>query len=155
MNTSNIEEMIQLYADGELELEKEIILFEQLNRNEEHRINFKKLLQIRSVVRSDITEVPHELEERILYSALRSDRISLKNRIFGRTSAIFAYAATVVLMIMSLLLYNEIRQYKFRIESVTQELKTNKQIIELLFNNLPTAEVRSHSINEIIIESNL
>jgi hypothetical protein len=156
MSNNEIKNIIQLYFDGELEKERESLLFTILAESEEGRNYFKMLNMLHTAVEDTKEEFPSELEERILRSIEKKEAprfYSFKRNIY-LTAASFSIAA--VMLIASLFLFFELKDYKSKVNMVSEQLEMQNQTIELILNNsLPPAEVRTRRVNEIIIKANI
>jgi hypothetical protein len=156
MTNDEIKNIIQLYFDGGLEKERESLLFTILAESNEGRSYFKMLNMLHSAVKDTREEFPSELEERILRTIEKKEEPKhhmLKRNIY-LTAASFSVAA--VMFIVSLFLFLELKDYKSKVDIVSEQVKLQNQTIELiLYNSLPPAEARTRSINEIIIKANL
>lgn len=162
MKNEEIKKLIDEYFDGELNKEKEIFLFSSLAQDEEGRKYFKKLNVLRNFIIEDHEGVPFELEERIFHSM---EEIKNNNeRIFtARNIFMFgSYALAVILIIVSIFLFNEVNNYKKEVDEALKIVKAKSETVDLLLNNtLPAAEVRAKYIpnqsylNEIIIKGKL
>lgn len=142
--------MIDSYIDGELNQKDEEILFEQLALNSDARDYFRRVNLISNQTRLLTDEFPYKLEENItekLYSA-GSVRRSFSQRATGYAAA----AVSVILLIISLLLLNEVSGYRQEINSAINQLNKQNTIIEALYNSLPATEVHAKYSNEIIIK---
>jgi len=73
MNTEELKNMIQLYFDGELEKNKEPLLFTALSQDAEARDYFKSMDLLRNTVKETEEEFPQELEKRIFYSLKKEE----------------------------------------------------------------------------------
>ncbi|MBU1095672.1 MAG: hypothetical protein KKB34_04250 [Bacteroidetes bacterium] len=153
MKTEEIIKMIDEYFDGELEKGKEPILFTQLSLNDESREYFKAANKIKSIIGETIEEFPEELEARILYSAASKESRWFNLNFSGNFPALLSYAATVILLIVTFFLYSESINYKNSLEVKIQQVNDKNQMIELLFNCLPQAEVKGSLENPVIIKS--
>jgi hypothetical protein len=58
MKTEEFKELINLYFDGELKKEKEILLFTNLSQNEEARIYFKEMNLLKTAAGTLTEEYP-------------------------------------------------------------------------------------------------
>ncbi len=151
----DIENMINLYFDCELEKGKEPILFSLLSRDEDARSYFKQMNTLKTNIPFTMEEVPFDLEKKILYSA--AEKNSKHIFTFTRTNvfAFASYAATVVLLVLTIFLFIQSREYKNTIQTVSEQMENQKEEIQLLINSLPAAEVTSKYENATIIKANL
>lgn len=162
METEEIKKLINEYFDGELNKEKEIFLFTLLSQNEEGREYFKKLNILRNVLNENSQEVPFELEERIFRSIGKFEN---KNEKVFTAKNIFvfgSYALAIILIIVSIFLFNEVNNYKDEVDEALEIVKAKSETVDLLLNNtLPVAEVKGKFIpnksylNEIIVKGKL
>ncbi len=154
--STDIKKLINEYFDCELEKSEEVVLFSILSQNEEARDYFKKLNIIRTSLNESREEFPLELEERIFHTIGNTNQ---KRRSFFTLHNFFAvgsYAVAVILLIVSIIFFNKINDYKKEMEDAVNIISTKSETIELLMRNtLPTTEVKAKFPNEIIIKSNL
>ncbi len=155
MTTEQIYKMIDEFFDGELDKNKEPLLFTHLSLNDECREYFKSLNKIKSTITETVEEFPFELEERILYSAANSEKKRFNLNLTGNLPAFFSYAIATVLLIVSILLYSQSLSYKQSLESTMQQVHRQDQLIELLFNGLPPATVESNFINQVDVKPSI
>jgi hypothetical protein len=154
--STDIKILINEYFDSELEKSQEVVLFSILSQNEEARDYFKKLNIIRTSLNESREEFPLELEERIFHSIENKNQ---KKRSFFNLHNFFtvgSYAVAVILLIVSIFLFNKINDYKKEMDNAVNIISAKSETIELLIRNtLPTTEVKANFPNEIIIKSNL
>ncbi len=151
----DIEYMINLYFDGELEKGKEPMLFSLLSQNEDARNYFKQMNALKTNIPFTMEEVPFDLEKKILYAAAEKNSKNIFT--FARTNmfAFASYAATVVLLVLTIFLFIQSREYKSTIQTVSEQMENQKEEIQLLINSLPAAEVTSKYENATVIKANL
>jgi negative regulator of sigma E activity len=152
MNTEELKIKISQYFDGELNKAEEALLFSQLSDDEEARDYFKDCSRITNVIQESFEEMPNELEERILLSV--GDVSEKRNNSFFRkwNYTIAAYAAAAVLLIVAVFFYTSNNEYKQKLETTIEKVNTQNQMIQLLYNSLPTAEVEGKLDYQIIVE---
>lgn len=155
MKTEELQNMINLYFDGELEKNREPLLFSTLSFDEEAREYFKSMNKIKAVLENSMEEFPAVLEERILRSV--ADKKSVQPfAITGKNVFAFAsYAFGVILIFISLFFYSETRDYRRQLETVSGQIIQQNKEIQLLMNGLPASEINTSLENEIIIKANL
>ncbi len=142
--------MIDSYIDGELSPQDEDILFEQLALESDARDYFRKVNLIKNGADSLADEFPSKLERDIIGSINR--RSSGK---FSNHAGITGYVAagiSVILLIISLLLLNQVSGYRNEINSVINQINKQNIIIEALYNSFPPTEVHPEYSDEIIIK---
>ena len=155
MTSEDYKYMINKYFDGELDKSKEGVLFTFLAQDEECREYFKSMNLIKSSVEQTNEEFPNELEERILYSV---ENIAEKRNPFFLSKNLFAvvtYSFAVILIVLSIIFYNESRDYKEKFETTIRQVNQQNQMIQLLLNNLPVATVTTSYENEVIVTPKL
>jgi hypothetical protein len=153
MECIKYKELIQLYADGELEKSKEPDLFIHLGKCEECRLFFKALNEISSsIIKEDF---PVELEKRIFNSLIEKGENSINNffkRIFVPA---LSYAAILIVLAAGIIFYNRMNEYKSEITVINQQIKYQSQTIELLYNSLTPTVVHAKYEHEVIIKTKL
>ncbi|MBK7632584.1 MAG: hypothetical protein IPJ23_18180 [Ignavibacteriales bacterium] len=154
MSENKLTEMINFYFDGELAKSKEVNLFSLLASDQNARDYFKQLSIIRNAVDSDIEDVPVELEERILRSV--GSKTSARTGIFSNIKIFSAisYAAALILLFLSGYLFFKVSNYQERVDNLSQQMIYQSKTIQMLYNSLPSVEVRATFDNEIIIKPN-
>ncbi len=155
MNSDQIKQMADLFLDGELEKEKEPLLFTQLSLNEEAREYFKKLHALKTSVELDEKEFPVHLEENIFNSISKKEFNKERNPVIKKVFANIAYGFTIVLIVLTVFLLSKLNEYDNRVNQITKQIQFQNQTIELLYNSLPAAVISSGHQNEIIIKSNM
>jgi hypothetical protein len=156
MNNVEIQKLVQQYIDGELDKGYEPLLFSTLAADEEGRTYFKMMNLLHNAVEDKMEEFPEELEERIFKSVEKKETHKLYTikRNFYLIGASLSIA--VLMLIISSFLFFELKEYKSRIDIVSEQVMLQNQTIELILNNsLPPAEVEMKRVNEIIIKANL
>ena len=155
MNTQEIKSIINQYFDNELTKNEEVILFTQLSKNEEARNYFKEMNLLRTVTENSIEEYPDKLDEKIFSQLKAEDKTVYPKHNYSRIFAVISYALAIVLLALSIFFYTESIQYKNKLELTNYQVKQQNEMIQVLFNSLPQAEVRGTLENEIIIKSTM
>jgi len=155
MQTEELINMIDLYFDNELEKGKEPTLFTTLAVNEEAREYFKSVNAFKTNIPFTLEEFPPDLEKNILYTVVNT---KTKNNFTLPKSRIFyfaSYAMTVMLMVLSLVLFLQTNNYRINIETVNKKIDQQSEVIQLLMNSLPVVEVSSIYENKAEVKANL
>jgi hypothetical protein len=155
MNSENIIELIDIYFDGELKKDKEIYLFSELSANSEARKYFKRCNALKNMIQSGKEEFPNILDEKILRKVGDIGENSFLSFMSRNVHAIVSYAVTVVLIVVSLYLYSQSGNYKERLHETTFQIKTQNKLINMLYNSLPTAEVKTTVDYKVIVTDEL
>ncbi len=155
MSEKKITEMINLYIDGELAKSEEASLFSLLASDQTARDYFKQLSVIRNAVDNSAEDFPAELEERILRSV--GSKAAAKTGMFSNIKIFSAvsYAAALVLLFLSGYLFFKVSNYQERVDNLSQQMMIQSQTIELLFNSLPSVEIRATSNMKKIEKPNI
>ncbi|VAX22467.1 hypothetical protein MNBD_IGNAVI01-1060 [hydrothermal vent metagenome] len=149
MSSEKIKELINEYFDNELDKSEEVFLFTNLSQNKEAREYFKQMNVLSENVKNTFEEFPLGLEEDILSATVsRSER---SKKFSFKIPTIISYAFSVVLLILSIVLYSNSVEYKKDIEINMQQINYQNKMLEMMFNSLPPAEVKTKLDNEIII----
>jgi hypothetical protein len=148
-------EMINLYADGELDRKEEASLFVLLLQEEEARNYFRSLQIMKTGIAQSVEEVPDKLEEKIVKSV--TDRQTLKTSFSSvRTfTSKIPYAFTAILLILCMYIFLKFDSYQAKLEVISNQLQNQNKTIEMLYNSLPAAEVTGQLKNKIIVTSKL
>ncbi len=150
MNEEKIYSLIDGYFDDELSKEEEIFLFTHLSQNDNAREYFKRNNILKSAVDTSVEDFPENLEEKILGNLTKESKIypdKLKKFI---PAGLFAFVA-VVLLFLSIFLYSQTVDYKEKLDATIWQVNKQQQMIRLLFNSLPTTEVKGRLKNQIIV----
>ncbi|MEE9431347.1 MAG: hypothetical protein V3V16_09925 [Melioribacteraceae bacterium] len=155
MNTHEIKNIINQYFDNELTKNEEVILFTQLSQNDVARDYFKEMNLLRTISDESVEEYPNNLDDKIF------SQLKVKEKIIQpkpNRSGIFpaiSYGLALVLLALSIFFYAESIQYKNKLELTYYQVKQQNEMIQVLFNSLPQAEVRGTLENEIFINSTM
>ncbi|MCB0744907.1 MAG: hypothetical protein KDC67_13445 [Ignavibacteriae bacterium] len=151
MSTENIKEIINQYFDNELTKSEEVILFTQLSQDENAREYFKEMNLLKTVVDESLEEYPQKLDDKI-YAKLKTEpNIITPNKSYKSVYNFIGLALGMILLALTLFFYNETLQYKNKLELTYQQVYHQNQMIQVLFNSLPQAEVRGTLENTIIV----
>jgi len=150
MSNEKIEVLINRYFDNELNKSEEVFLFSELSKNIEAREYFKQLNILKTEMQNTIESFPIELEERILNST--ASKFEMPKLFSFNFPSVLGYAFSVVLLILSLLIYTQSLEYQKDIEIKIDQIDQKNRMIEMLFHSLPQAEVRTVLENEIVIK---
>ena len=152
---NDVENMVELYFDGELEKGKEAMLFTLLSQDEDARTYFKQLNAFKTNIPFTMDELPYTLEKKILYTVAEKNTRQLFP--FGKTNILsFAsYALTIIFFVVSIFLFMQTNNYKGTLHEVSQQLENQKQEIQLLINSLPATEVTTKYENPVVVKANL
>jgi len=155
MSDIKIKELINAYFDGELEKSKEAFLFTQLSLSEVGREYFKQLSQIKTSIDESLEEFPEELDERILKfigkSSIKKFNFFIGQRIFSSIS----YAFALFLIVLSGYLFMKVSAYQEKVDMLSTQMILQSKTIQMLFNSLPSIEIRASSDNEIVVKPNI
>lgn len=151
---NEIKYIIDLYFDGELDKQKEAFLFLELSRDESAREYFKRMNSLKTLMENSAEEFPPHLEEKILCSVINKKEtpaIINSRKIF----TVVLYPLTIVLIVISFFLYNQTKNYQNSIEAINHQIDRQSQIIQILMNSLPAAEVNPKYENTIVVKANM
>lgn len=153
MSDEKINELINRYFDNELDKSEEVFMFTQLSQLESARQYFKQMNVLSENMKNTFEEFPTGLEEAILNSTLsQNDRIK---KFQFKIQSIIGYAFSVVLLVISLLVYTQSLEYKKDIEMNVQQINQQSKMLEMMFHALPQTEVKANLENEIIIKATM
>ena len=151
MNTEELKSMIQIYFDGELEKNKEPLLFTSLSRDEQARDYFKSMNFLKNVIEETEEEFPQGLEERIFYSLKKKETRSISGFLNLSITRIISYSIAIILIVINIYLLGRIDSYSDKMNAVQTVVQNQNQMIELLFNSLPATEVKAIKTNNHIL----
>lgn len=155
MSTQKIKYIINQYFDNELSKAEEVILFTQLSQDDEAREYFKNLNLLKTTTEQSIEKYPESLDEKI-FSQLKREEVSVK-KTWNRSSMFtaFSYGFALILLAFSIFFYTESLQYRNKLDVTNMQVKQQNQLIQVLYNTLPQAEVVEKVENEIIVTSQM
>lgn len=153
MFSNELKMMIDKYFDGELSKNMETRIFTELSNDEEGREYFKQMNKIKSAIQESAEEFPLDLDQKILMKI----RSSNEKKPFLQRSLIpvVSYSFAVVLLIVSLFLYFEVRDYRTELRDTSRQMIEQQKTINLLINSLPSVEVETEIQNAVVIKANL
>ena len=156
MVNDELRNMVDLYFDGELDKNKEPVLFTALAVDIDAREYFKNLHVLQALVTESTESFPVDLEENILMTIKPIKSRSYKNINFrSRIPNIISIASAVILLIICSLFFLELKDYKSQIASISDQLKEQKETIEMMLNNsYPAVVISPENKNEIIVRAN-
>lgn len=138
--TNNIFEKIDLYFDDELNKNEEPFLFSELSTNPEARNYFRQMQMLKLAVKNSEEDFPPELDRRIL-SGISAQPV--KNYFdISRFTAYAASAAAVILIVLSVFMISEFREYRYKLAELDTKVKEQNMTIEMLYNSFPTVTVK-------------
>jgi hypothetical protein len=157
MVSDELRNMVDLYFDCELEKNKEPVLFTALAIDVDAREYFKNLHVLQALVTESIESFPVELEENIRASVKPIKTKSYNYINFtNRMSHIISITAAAILFIVCSLLFLDVKDYKSKIATITEQAKEQNEIMNLVLNNsLPEFVISPDTKNEIIIRAKL
>lgn len=139
------------FADGELDHNDEVFLFEQLAVDSEARNYFRKINLIRNELGKSDEEFPSSLEKKILQHTQPVPERSFIYKYAGVAGALTGIIL-IILLVVSLFLLNEVSDYRHEINSVKDQINVQNRTIEALYNSLPPVDVKAVYSNEIIVK---
>ncbi|MBK8944950.1 MAG: hypothetical protein IPM32_06705 [Ignavibacteriae bacterium] len=151
MSTEKVKEIINQYFDNELNKSEEIFLFTQLSQNEEARNYFKEMNLLNSVIKESVEEFPQNLDEKIFSKLKHEKQIPIHFKNYNKLFSYMTYGFALLLLALSFFFYNESMQYRNKLELSFQQINQQNQMIQVLFNTLPQAEVRGTIENAIVV----
>lgn len=151
MSTEKIKEIINQYFDNELNKSEEVFLFTQLSQNEEARKYFKEMNLLKSVIKETEQDFPQKLDKKILSKLKVEKPIIIEKKPTVRIFNYLSYAFAIILLALSIFFYDESMQYRNKLELTYQQVYQQNQMIQVLFNTLPQAEVRGTLENTIVV----
>ena len=155
MKNEEIEIMINEFIDGELEKGKEPLLFSTLSQNEKARDYFKNLSLIKGAAYDSALRYPDDLDVKIITSLGSQFEQRSSWKFNTRRYSFLGYAAAIILLFLSMFFFNQSANYQRDLEMVTHRVNEQQQMLQLLFNSLPAAEVNTQFENEIVIRAQL
>lgn len=154
MNKENLFIKIGEYIDGELKQSEEESLFAELALDSEARNYLRKMSLLKQAGVDDEVEFPIHLEEKILTATTLKEFSIVRGRPAFGFAKYVSIGISVVLIVISLFLFNSINEYRGEIKKIVNQVEEQKELIKVLYNSLPSTEVRATYSNEIIVKPN-
>mgnify|MGYP000915249922 FL=1 len=154
MKIDELEIMINEFLDGELDKSKEGFLFTQLSLDENFREYFKKHTSLKNEFQNLNEEYPSSLDSEILNSLIK---IKPSKEVYSFQNNVAKYSGflvAIILLILSIFYINESRINSIQLERTIKQVENQEQMIKLLINSIPAAEIKSAQEGTIIITSN-
>ncbi len=156
MNTDEIKNMIDLFADGELSREKEPILFTMLSLDSEAREYFKGVNYIKHSLQQNFEEYPTDLDDKVLHSVEKIQQKHSTVFINKKTFLFLSCSVVAICIFATIIFFNKSESYKNQFISLTREVKKQNADLQLILNAMPEIEVRSgyYRTKEIVVNVN-
>jgi len=126
-----------------------------LSENERGREYFKQLSKLKTGIDESLEEFPEELDERILRSVSRTYEKKFNFFTGRRIFSSISYAFAVLLIILSGYLFMKVSAYQEKVDMLSTQMILQSKTIQMLFNSLPSIEIRASSDNEIVVKPNI
>lgn len=153
-SNNNIIDMINLYFDGELEKEDEAFLFSLISSDAEGRDYFKIMTTLKESYRVSEKLYPQKLEEKILREVSQNPNIKSPDKYYYIPKKLI-YALSVILLLVGLFAYTEFNIHREKLRLQSEQVIKQTEMINLLMNSLPQAEVKGREIKKVIVRANL
>jgi len=147
-------EMINQYFDEELNKEDEAYLFSLISSDEEGREYFKSMTTIKESYRVSEKGYPQTLEEKILKGISIKQESKSTDRYFFIPKKV-VYAFTTIIVLFTFFIYSEYSINQEKIKMHAEQVKQKTEMINLLMNSLPQAEVRGEEVKKVKVRANL
>jgi len=102
-----------------------------------------------------LEEFPEELDERILKSIGKSSIKKFNFFIGQRIFSSISYAFALFLIVLSGYLFMKVSAYQEKVDMLSTQMILQSKTIQMLFNSLPSIEIRASSDNEIVVKPNI
>lgn len=146
---------IEQYFDKELHKSMEPQLFELLANDEKAREYFKTIYELKNSSEDIIEEFPHQLDRKILstlYERTAKQKFTLPN---FRFSTLFAYSFALVMFIVSILFYYDLRTYQHQLDQSIEQINYKQKEVELLLNSIPAIQIEAINLKHTAKKANL
>lgn len=145
--------MIDKYFDGELPPNIEAVIFTELSQDEESREYFRQMNKMKLALQESMEEFPLELDQKIL---MKVKALGERKQFWRRSFVpVLSYSFAVVLLVISLFMYFEIRSYKTDLQLTSQQMIEQQKTINLLINSLPSVNVETEIQDAVVVKANL
>ncbi len=155
MNCENYQMLIQSFLDGELEKEKEGIIFTHLSQCQDCREFMKGINLLNSTAQAEIKEFPLSLDEKIMLAIEKRETKTQSNIFTFRMPAYISYALGIVIILLGLYLFDTTREYRSEMREAVNTMKEQNQQIQLIMNCLPEAEAKAKIQNAILVQAKM
>lgn len=145
---------IDTYIDGELKQSDEESLFAELALDAEARKYLRGLTLLKQSSAGYDSEFPEQLEEKILSATTLKDYTVIRNSSSMNLYKYISIGVSLILLVASLLFYSSMNEYRNEVKNVVNHIEQQQELIKVLYNTLPAAEVRATYSNEIIVKPN-
>lgn len=146
---------IEQYFDKELHKSMEPQLFELLAIDEKARDYFKIIYELKNSSEDTIEEFPHQLDRKILntlYEKTAKQKYTLPN---FRFSTLLAYSFALVMFIVSILFYYDLRTYQHQLDQSIEQINYKQKEVELLLNSIPAIQIEAINLKHTATKANL
>ncbi|NOX66493.1 MAG: hypothetical protein GXO85_12090 [Chlorobi bacterium] len=143
-------EFMNRYFDDDLNREEEIYLFSRLSSNDQARDDFKAMNLLRESAKSSMEDFTLELNNKAYTPKEQKEKKQLTFTFHVPT--VIGYAFSIILLIISLLTYNQSLEYKKDIKMKVQQINYQNKLLELMFNSFPQTEIRTTYSKDTIIK---
>ncbi len=155
MNCENYQILIQSFLDGELEKEKEGIVFTHLSQCQDCREFMKGINLLNSAAQTEIKEYPLSLDERIMRTIEKRETHKHNNIFTFRMPAYVSYALGIIIILLGLYLFDTTKEYRSEMREAVNTMKEQNQQIQQIMNSLPEVGVEARQPNLITIQANM
>lgn len=155
MNCEKYQMLIQSFLDGELEKEKEGIIFTHLSQCQDCREFMKGINLLNSTAQAEIKEFPLSLDENIMRAIEKRETHKHSNIFTFRMPAYVSYALGIIIILLGIYLFDTTREYRFEMREAVSTMKEQNQQIQQIMNSLPEVEVKTEMPNAIIVQAKM
>jgi len=155
MNCENYQILIQSFVDGELEKEKEGIIFTHLSQCQDCREFMKGINLLNSTAQQEIKEFPLALDEKIMRTIEKRELHGHANVFTFRMPAYVSYALGIIIIFLGLYLFDTTKEYRSEMREAVNTMKEQNQQMQQIMNSLPEVEIQSELPNPVIIQAKM
>mgnify|MGYP001338002462 CR=1 FL=1 len=152
MEKEKIYNLMNEYIDGQCTLENEKIMFSELAQNDNYRMYFRNLRNLKKISNLTDEKYPIHLDKIVLKSIKGNfsspEKTNYKGWVIGLS---FAFS---IIILFSFILIKENNQFKYEISQAINKVNEQDKKIELLINSYSGIEVNTSFDKEILIKSN-
>lgn len=150
MHCNDFEILMNEYNDGELQKEKEPLLFAHLAQCERCREDFKLYSNMQFKYREKFDEYPDTLDSRIMATLKNRQPVPDKTLFQKQVPVYYLQAAVVAVLALVVYVVFQMREFDYRIENqksqymqIFEAVRYQEQQMNRLMDDAPSAKVRA------------
>jgi hypothetical protein len=113
------------------------------------------MYEIKNSSEEIIEDYPNQLDKKILntlYEKTQKQKFAMPG---FRFSYLFAYSFAIVMLVVSILFYYDLRSYQYRLDQSIEQINYKQKEVELLLNSIPSIQVNAVELKHTATKTNL